>query len=76
MSIAAIYQAHIRATPSAVNKNDLHLLAKLLDNTTAEQMIEMGFSGYEIAAADELFDVLDLEMTKFVGIDWDVREVL
>ena len=56
--------------------NELHLIAKVLDAFTPQEMLTEGFSDYEIAKAERLYDRLDACLTDEVSSIWDAVEVL
>lgn len=59
-----------------IGRNQLHLIGKLLDSFTPEEMEQAGFTKHEIADAEQLFEDVDNYLTDVIGDYWDETEVL
>lgn len=62
--------------PVMLPRQDIHLVAKILDQVDPEWLVANGFSMAEVTRVDTLHAELDPIMTELVGDDWDDREAL
>ena len=59
-----------------IGLNQMHMLAKALDQFDDEAMIALGCTAHERRAATQLFEDLDEFLTEEVGGEWQEVEVL